>query len=83
MLGNAAKSSWRTFEQYLKDIGDSLGNARRVLETFSAMLSEKQRHFGKWPTNSGDLTGILPTRFSVNRKQEDPLAYHLAGLHIF
>jgi hypothetical protein len=39
-LGNAPKSSWIPFEQYLKGIGDSLGNAQRVLETFSAMLSE-------------------------------------------
>jgi hypothetical protein len=28
------------FKQYLKGIGDSLGNAQRVLETFPAMLTE-------------------------------------------
>jgi hypothetical protein len=33
MLGNAPKSSWRPFEQNLKDIGDSLGNTQRGLET--------------------------------------------------
>jgi hypothetical protein len=36
-LENAPKSSWRPLEQY---IGDSLGNAQRVFETFSAILSE-------------------------------------------
>jgi hypothetical protein len=35
-LGNVFKSSWRPFEKYLKSIGDSLGNAQRVLEIFSA-----------------------------------------------
>jgi hypothetical protein len=32
---------WRgQFEQHLKDIGDSLGKAPEVLETFLAMLTE-------------------------------------------
>jgi hypothetical protein len=35
------KALLRSFEQYLKGIGDSLKNARRVLETFSTMLSEE------------------------------------------
>jgi DNA anti-recombination protein RmuC len=39
-VGNALKSSLRSFKQYLKGIGYSLGNAQRVLETFSAMLTE-------------------------------------------
>jgi hypothetical protein len=38
-LGNVSKSSWRPFEKYLKGIGDSLGNAQRVLETFSATFT--------------------------------------------
>jgi hypothetical protein len=39
-LGYAPKCSWIPFEQHLNGIGDSLGSARRVLETFSATLSE-------------------------------------------
>jgi hypothetical protein len=39
-LGNVSKSPWRPFEKYLKGIGDSLGNAQRVLETFSATFIE-------------------------------------------
>jgi hypothetical protein len=30
----------RVFKQYLKGVGASLGNAHRVLEAFSAMLTE-------------------------------------------
>jgi hypothetical protein len=38
-LGNVSKSSWRPFEKYLKGVGDSLGNAQRVLETLSATFT--------------------------------------------
>ncbi len=39
-LVNVSKSSWRPFEKYLKGIGDSLGNAQRILETYSATFTE-------------------------------------------
>jgi hypothetical protein len=45
-LGNEPISSWRPFEQNLKGIGDSLGNAQRGLKTFSAMHTEKWRQDG-------------------------------------
>jgi hypothetical protein len=32
---------------------------------------------------SGDIMGVFPTMFSATRKQENPWAYDLAGLHIF
>jgi hypothetical protein len=38
-VGNEPKSSWRPFELNLKDIGDSLENAQKGLETFSAMFT--------------------------------------------
>ncbi len=37
--GNVSKSSWIPFEKYLKGVGDSLGNAKSVLETFSATFT--------------------------------------------
>ncbi len=40
LLGNVFKSSWRPFEKYLKGIDNSLGNAQRVLETFSATFTK-------------------------------------------
>jgi hypothetical protein len=46
------------------------------------MLSDERRHFRKCPNNNVDRMGIFPTRFSANKKQEDPLAYYPAGLHI-
>jgi hypothetical protein len=61
MFGNSSKSSWRSFEHYLKSIGDSLGNAQRVLETFSAMLTLLQILFGKCPNKSGDPVGAFLT----------------------
>jgi hypothetical protein len=38
-VGNEPNSSWRPFEQNLKGIGDSLENAQKGLETFSAMFA--------------------------------------------
>jgi hypothetical protein len=49
-----------------------LGNARRVLETFSAMFTE-QIHLGKSPNESGDPTGTFPTGSLANRIQDAPL----------
>ncbi len=73
-LGNAPKSSWRSFEQYLKGIGDSLGNARRVGGLFNDVYRVVNTvHFGKCPNKSGDQTGAFPTRSPANRMQEDPL----------
>jgi hypothetical protein len=66
-FGNVPKSSYRPFEQNLKGIGNSLGNAKIGLETFSAMLKEYQRHLGNCPIKSGDLMGAFP------RKQENHL----------
>ncbi len=40
LLGNVSKSSWRPFEKSLKGISDSLGNAQRALETFSATITK-------------------------------------------
>jgi hypothetical protein len=57
MLENAPKSSWRPFEQNLEGTGDAFGNAQ--LETFSAMLTEWWRHFGKCPNKRGDLMGAF------------------------
>ncbi len=73
-LGNASKSSWRPFEQYLKSVGDSLGNTQRVLEAFSAMLTEQWIHFGKCLNKSGDPMGAFPTRSPSNWKQGGPLS---------
>jgi hypothetical protein len=73
LLGNVSKSSWRPFEKYLKGIGDSLGNSKRVLETFSATFTEYQIHFGKCPNRSGDPLGAFPNVSLANRKQGYPL----------
>ncbi len=53
------KSSWRPFEKYIKDIGDSLGNAQTVLDTFSGTFTKYWIHFGKCPNRSGDPLGAF------------------------
>ncbi len=86
--GNAPNSSWRLFEQYLKGIGDSLTNARRVLETLSAMLNAYRvaETLGKCLYKSGDMMGTFPTGLSASRKQRDPLGLlptispHISGI---
>ncbi len=35
MLGNAPKSSWKPFEQYLQVVGDTLGNKQEYWRPFS------------------------------------------------
>jgi hypothetical protein len=37
-----------------------LGNAKRVLKTFSAMLEEQRRHLGKYANKMVDLLGAFP-----------------------
>jgi hypothetical protein len=39
-LGNVFKSLWRPFEKYLKGVADFLGNAQRVLKTFSVTFNK-------------------------------------------
>jgi hypothetical protein len=42
-LGNAPKSSWRPFQEYLKCIGNSLGNARWPAQSPLALLFSSWR----------------------------------------
>jgi hypothetical protein len=67
------KSAWRPFEKYWKGIGDSLGNAQRVLETFSATFTEYRIHFWKCLKRSGDPLGTFPSMFPANKEQGYPV----------
>ncbi len=50
-LGNAPKSSWRPFVQYLKGIGDSLGKAQIVLKAFQQSLQSRAYTLGNAEIN--------------------------------
>jgi hypothetical protein len=83
LLGNLSKSSLRPFEKYLTGIGNSLGNAQRVLETFPATFTEQRIHFGKCPNRSRDPLGAFPSASPANRKQGYLLAYYPPCLRIY
>ncbi len=58
-LRNALTSCWRRFGQRLMVIRDPLANAKIVLETLWAMLSELSvETFGKWPKKWSPVRGI-------------------------
>jgi hypothetical protein len=72
-LGNSSKSSQRPFEQYLKGIGDSLGDAGRGLGTFFSNTCRVADTFAKCPNKSGNPIGAFPIVSPANKKQGDSL----------
>ncbi len=70
-LGNAPKSSWRSLEQYLQGIGNSLGNGKEYWRLFQQCL--QNRGYTSGLNKSKDPMGAFPTRSPATRKQGDAL----------
>jgi hypothetical protein len=91
--GNAQFNAETLWEMRLKALGDHLSSTERALALFGKCPKSigelfinaftVAETFWEMPKLKWRPSGAFPTRSSANRKQEDPLAYHPAGLHIF
>ncbi len=83
LKGKVPKTLGRLFEQNLKGIGNSLGNAQQGLGTLSAMLTEQRRHFWKCPNKVETQWVHFPPGLQPIGNKETPLVSCPPCLHIF